>query len=78
MSIHIHNMSHEHGVAYGQGEQHYELCINRKVLAKFTHNFEDGLATCLRKAADAIEAQKATSNSLKWKILLNRILEKHE
>lgn len=58
MSVIINNVSEEHGVEYGKGEQHYELCINNYVKAKFTHNFEDGLSTCLRKAADAFDRQE--------------------
>jgi hypothetical protein len=55
MSVLIHNVSEEKGVKYGYGKQHYLLCINRTVKAEFTHNFEEGLATCLRKAADALD-----------------------
>lgn len=40
---------------YGVGEQHYLVRINYKVICEFTHNFEDGLAVCLRKAADQVE-----------------------
>lgn len=58
MSIIITNVSEEHGVPYGSGLQHYELKINRKLMAEFTHTFEDGLSECLRRAADAFEEQE--------------------
>ena len=35
------------------GEHEYELRINRKVIAKFTHNREDELWVCLLKASFA-------------------------
>jgi hypothetical protein len=41
------------------GERHYELRINRDVIACFRHRRGDGLEVCLRKAADAV---KATDN----------------
>jgi hypothetical protein len=37
----------------------YELCINRESIATFTHNRGDGLAECLRKAANAVEVRDA-------------------
>ena len=40
------------------GEQTYSLGINRKVLLTFTHNREDSLSVCLRKAADAYDKEK--------------------
>jgi hypothetical protein len=60
MAVLIVNVSEDHAVPYGSGIQHYELRINYKVLAKFTHTFEDGLAICLRKAADAMEENEST------------------
>jgi hypothetical protein len=33
----------------------YELCINKDTIAFFKHRRGDGLATCLRKAADAAD-----------------------
>lgn len=51
MSIIIQNMSK----GYGRGIQQYDLRINRKLIAKFEHVFEEGLAVCLRKAAVAAE-----------------------
>jgi hypothetical protein len=46
--------SEEYGI-YGIGEQLYSLQINTKILIWFYHNYEEGLATCLRNAADAFE-----------------------
>lgn len=37
----------------------YELCINEDRIVLFLHNPSDGLATCLRQAADAIDQQSA-------------------
>ena len=37
------------------GVQEYEVRINSKVICKFTHVRENGLAECLRKAADAVD-----------------------
>ena len=39
------------------GEHTYSLRINRREILQFTHNREDSLAVCLRKAAEAVEAQ---------------------
>lgn len=38
------------------GVHEYEVRINREVITRFEHVREDGLAVCLRKAADAVEA----------------------
>ena len=40
---------------YGFGFQSYELFVNRKKIVTFAHKFEEGMATCLRCAADAVE-----------------------
>lgn len=37
------------------GECEYRLRINSQVIAYFSHSRPDGLAECLRKAADAAE-----------------------
>ncbi len=36
------------------GPHQYVLRINAKEICSFSHNREDGLATCLRKAANAV------------------------
>ena len=36
----------------------YQLRINEKIIAEFEHSRPDGLATCLKKAADAAEKAK--------------------
>lgn len=41
-----------------EGEQTYLLKINNKDLLQFKHNAEDGLVTCLRKAANAYKKEK--------------------
>jgi len=37
----------------------YELKINRRVITRFQHRRLDGLAQCLRAAADAVEESRA-------------------
>jgi hypothetical protein len=59
MSVVITNISEQYNKEYGRGKQHYVLGINHLKFVEFEHNFEDGLATCLRKAADAFEKLEA-------------------
>lgn len=40
------------------GVHEYEVRINREVITRFEHVREDGLAVCLRKAANAVEAAR--------------------
>jgi len=40
------------------GTHLYELCINREVIATFTHQREEGLTKCLELAAKAAEHAK--------------------
>lgn len=44
------------------GTHLYELRVNRNALTTFNHNREDGIATLLRLAADAIETTRATAD----------------
>ena len=53
MAIIVHNIT-EGGIDYS-GINKYQVRINQKVIAEFEHLRTDGLATCLRKAADAVE-----------------------
>lgn len=39
------------------GLHHYRLKINHKFVLDFTHTRENGLAECLRRAADAVDEQ---------------------
>lgn len=55
MSVVITNISESHGKEYGRGTQRYVLGINHLRFVEFEHKFEDGLAACLRAAADAFE-----------------------
>lgn len=41
-----------------KGTNHYEVRINEKVITKFSHERIQGLAKCLRDAADAVEAKR--------------------
>lgn len=52
MSIIIQNVDENFRLT---GVHKYVLRINNKVIAHFTHKREDGLAACLRRAADAAE-----------------------
>lgn len=46
-------------------------------MAEFTHNFEDGLAECLRKAADAFDKQETMGLHTCWRDL-SRLLTMSE
>lgn len=37
------------------GWRHYEVRINKQVICRFRHKRSDGLAVCLRKAADSVD-----------------------
>ncbi len=53
MSIIISNITKDH-IPHGVNE--YVVCINRKEICRFEHfRTHDGLASCLRDAADAVE-----------------------
>jgi hypothetical protein len=67
MSIIISNIT---DVPTSVGPNKYEVCINRKLITTFTHNRQDGLATCLRKAADAVEAKKPLDDLVQYFIKL--------
>jgi len=43
----------------------YGLNQNRKVMCHFTHQKKDGLADCLRKAADALDERAIQENLTK-------------
>jgi len=59
--IYILNISEAYGYTYGEGKQVYELGINKVPYCTFEHNFEDGLSTCLRKAADAFDKSEGAN-----------------
>lgn len=40
------------------GECEYRIQINNELITTFKHSRPDGLAECLRKAADAVEKEK--------------------
>lgn len=47
------------------GERNYDLKINQQSIARFKHFRRDGLAACLRKAAEAVEdAEKKEKEKL--------------
>lgn len=56
MSVVISNLSAFHHDFPGM----YEVCINDERIALFDHVPSDGLAECLRLAAEAVEKSKAT------------------
>jgi hypothetical protein len=41
------------------GPHPYEVRVNRELITTFVHNREDGLAMCLRRAADACDEAQA-------------------
>lgn len=45
------------------GERIYELRDNNGVLATFRHKRRDGLAACLRAAADAVDLARAEASA---------------
>ena len=57
MSIIIRNLgpTTEQNADDPMGERQYELRINNRVLAYFKHTRKNGLAACLREAANAAE-----------------------
>lgn len=55
MSVIITNVS-EHDDVFGRND--YVVSINRKPVATFKHERRNGLAECLRAAADAVEKQR--------------------
>jgi hypothetical protein len=61
MSIIIHNISGDDFDATGLNK--YQVRINQKVIAEFEHTRSDGLATCLRMAADAVEKTDRLENT---------------
>jgi len=67
MSIIIQNMK---GDALGVCT--YQLRINQKIIAEFEHSRPDGLAACLRRAADAVE------NKGIWKLINKQRMERGE
>ena len=77
MSIIINNISEKKGIPYGSGKQYYELKINSEFMVEFTHDFEDGLSECLRRAADAFETQERI-NSYKMIDLVLKMAETHD
>jgi len=60
MSIVITNISKT-----GAKRCRYQLKINTMLITEFTHLRSDGLAVCLRKAADAAEKHEA-EKFLRW------------
>ena len=59
MSITITNISNTDSPLFGVDD--YQLRINNKVICKFKHKREvNGLAQCLRDAADAVDNKDST------------------
>jgi len=55
------------------GKCHYHVQINDKLIAEFEHSRPEGLAECLRLAADAVERAKWDEfrdrvNEMGWEI----------
>lgn len=62
MAVVIHNVSESYNREYGKGLQVYNLMINHTFKCRFEHTFEDGLAMCLRRAADAFDMKELDEN----------------
>jgi len=62
MAVVILNVSEDNGLEYGKGKQVYQLRINYRILCTLEHNFEDGLSSLLREAADNLDE---TENKVK-------------
>jgi hypothetical protein len=45
-------------VPTSQGSNQYRIRVNQKVIAEFSHMREQGIAECLRRAAEACEDPK--------------------
>lgn len=57
MSIIISNVTRGDKLYDNSAEHDYEVRINHKHIVDFSHRRNEGLAVCLRRAADAIDAQ---------------------
>lgn len=51
------------------GVHEYELRINQRVIARFEHKREEGLAVCLQKAAAAAEKANWGKAAGMWEVL---------
>ncbi|MCK9578786.1 hypothetical protein M0R01_04885 [bacterium] len=51
------------------GENDYEVWINTRLLTSFKHFRKEGLAMCLRKAADAVDNMKTQEDLNKLKVI---------
>lgn len=50
-----------------EGVHSYEVRINHRLITEFRHRRSDGLAKCLRSAADAVEKEASEwSRFTKW------------
>lgn len=67
MSIIIQNLGavDERSADDPMGERNYVVRINDKIITYFKHTRKDGLATCLRKAAEAVD-NGCTINSIDY------------
>lgn len=52
------------------GINHYQVRINQKIIAEFDHKRSDGLAECLRLAADAVEDPMRVEKINEYKMLV--------
>lgn len=58
------------------GINHYQIRINQKVIAEFDHTRSEGLAKCLRLAADAVEDPMRVEKVNEFKLLMAMFEEK--
>lgn len=71
MAIIIHNISGDDFDYTGLNK--YQVRINQKVIAEFEHTRSDGLAECLRKAAEAVEDDNRIEKQVEFKLLMEML-----
>lgn len=66
------------GETNAEGQAHYRVQINNKLICTFDHTRTDGLATCLRLAADAVECEQARNHHERMRLLASILREKDD
>lgn len=56
MPVHIYNITQGEKIYDDTAEHDYLLAVNAEHIVTFSHRRDEGLATCLRRAADAMDA----------------------
>lgn len=58
MAVIVQNITSEDKLYDNTADHDYEVRINQKHIVYFKHRRDEGLAVCLRRAADAIDAEE--------------------